>query len=243
MSHPPTKSSVAHPLPARLSPRMKWIVSGAIAFHVLAVVAEPFQFFTRSQRGVSEASVPFRNLVAPYTEFAYLNHGYFFFAPEPGPSHLMQCELSFEDAEAARLRFPDKSAQWPRLLYHRHFMLAEFLHMMHVEPPPANPSPGLDPELMRPWREARQQFETVRNSMQDHLIKRYKARDARILRIEHRLPSSEEVLEAGMKLDDAQLYLSLPDSQSDALLPERQGSPSQESPGNGSSSSASGDES
>ena len=33
----------------------------------------------------------------PYLEAAYLDHGYAFFAPDPGPSHLVRYELEFDD--------------------------------------------------------------------------------------------------------------------------------------------------
>lgn len=60
----------------------------------------------------------------PYLDFLYLNHGYSFFAPEPGPSYVMEYEVRREDGSVARGRLPDVEKHWPRLLYHRYFMLA-----------------------------------------------------------------------------------------------------------------------
>lgn len=192
------------------SPRFKLAISLIVILHLMAVVVEPMLFFTRSRRGASEAVQPVRNIIRPYTEFGYLNHGYFFFAPEPGPSHLMQCNLTYPDGDQAELRFPDKTAQWPRLLYHRHFMLAEFLHLLHLPPP----DPGLaavDPVLFGNWQRDRNRFEMIRDSMQAHVLARYGAQSVTIERIEHQLPSSADVLERQRPLDDPPLYIVLPD--------------------------------
>lgn len=60
----------------------------------------------------------------PYLDLLYLNHGYSFFAPEPGPSYIMRYEVHQEDGSVVRGRLPDLEEYWPRLLYHRYFMLA-----------------------------------------------------------------------------------------------------------------------
>ncbi|MCA9133587.1 MAG: hypothetical protein KDA45_10550 [Planctomycetales bacterium] len=204
----------------------KWAVSLLVCVQLLAVFAEPFRFFTRSMRGTSPAADPLRWVLAPYVEFAYLNHGYFFFAPEPGPSHLMDCRLQFDSGEEGRLVFPDRRAQWPRLLYHRHFMLAEFLHQLHV--PPFEPELAADnPRLAEDWRAERQLYERVRGSMVDHLLAKYEAQAATIDRLEHRLPSDDEVLRQRLPLDSPSLYFTLPDGPPldgpplDASLPVR----------------------
>jgi hypothetical protein len=198
------------------SSRWKIVLSVLLVLHLLAVTAEPLRFFTRSSRGTSPATDPVRIWLAPYVEFAYLNHGYFFFAPEPGPSHLMECRLEFGDsksgdAEVGRLRFPDKQAQRPRLLYHRHFMLAEFLHQLHV--PPVEPSlVGDDRRLLADWQADRGRYEMIRDSMARHLVARYGANAAVIERVEHRLPSDVEVLTQRLPLNDPSLYVTLPDA-------------------------------
>lgn len=208
----------------RTATAWKWWLSGLLVLHLLAIVAEPFQFFTRSPRGTSPAADVIRSGLAPYVEFAYLNHGYFFFAPEPGPSHLLECTLTFADGREARLRFPDRKAQWPRLLYHRHFMLAEFLHQLHVPPPPTDAS--IDPQLFRDWRRERQRYEMIRDSMIEHLKQRYGAAKVEITRLEHRLPSSEEVLDRGLPLDAPELYVPLPDEPVESFSPAPSNQPS-----------------
>ncbi len=194
-----------------LSRRSRIVLSLILVIHLLAVTAEPLRFFTRSSRGTSPATDPARILLAPYVEFAYLNHGYFFFAPEPGPSHLLECRLEYGNSETGRLRFPDKRAQRPRLLYHRHFMLSEFLHQLHV--PPVQPRIAEDdPAILAEWREARGRYEMIRDSMTRHLVARYAADAAFIDRVEHRLPSDFEVLTERLPLNDPSLYVVLPDA-------------------------------
>ena len=59
-------------------------------------------------------------------DLAHLRNGYRFFAPEPGfSSSRLLCELEFADGPARSEVYPDRDVHWPRLRYHRHFMLAE----------------------------------------------------------------------------------------------------------------------
>ncbi len=194
-----------------LSVGWKWVISGLLVLQLVAVTAEPFRFFTRSARGTSPAADPARWALAPYIELAYLNHGYFFFAPEPGPSHLMQCRLEMPDASQVSITFPDKRKQWPRLLYHRHFMLAEFLHQLHV--PPVDPAlVADDAALAEAWQAERSLFERVRDSISAHVSAKFGARSTTIQRIEHRLPSDDEVFRQRLALDAPALYVVLPDA-------------------------------
>lgn len=197
--------------PPSMSVAWKWAISGLVVLHLLAVTAEPFRFFTRSARGTSPAADPARWLLSPYIELAYLNHGYFFFAPEPGPSHLMECRLEMPDASQVSVTFPDRRKQWPRLLYHRHFMLAEFLHQLHV-PPVDLALVESDPALAEAWQAERSLFERVRNSMSEHVTAKFGARSTSIQRIEHRLPSDDEVFRQRLALDSPTLYVVLPDA-------------------------------
>ncbi len=62
-----------------------------------------------------------------YLNALYLNHGYHFFAPEPGPSTLLKYEGARADGSRVAGVIPDAENHFPRLLYHRHFMLTERL--------------------------------------------------------------------------------------------------------------------
>jgi hypothetical protein len=72
-----------------------------------------------------------------YLNLIYMNHGYEFFAPDPAGTHLISWRVTKSDGTTIGGRFPnleaqppDLEAQWPRLLYHRHMMLAAQTQMM-----------------------------------------------------------------------------------------------------------------
>ncbi|MGN6546501.1 MAG: hypothetical protein ACTHK7_15710 [Aureliella sp.] len=207
-----------------LSPRGRAVLSVVIFLHLLAVVGEPLRMFSQGRQPGSPEAQLVRGGLAPYIDFAYLHHGYFFFAPNPGPSHLMDIKLIDADGSARHLRLPNHRAQWPRLLYHRHFMLSEFLFQLYTPAPS-----GLGPDVQVPEELLRDRalFERVRSSMEEHLAVRYGAQRAEIQLMEHRLPNAVEVFDRGMKLTDEQLYLLLPDqpeppAESSEPLPEGQ---------------------
>src|SRR5262249_44997980 len=58
-------------------------VSLLLIIHLAALVVGP-----SSVEPSSYLSVQTWQVFRPYLDAAYLNHGYHFFAPEPGPSHL-----------------------------------------------------------------------------------------------------------------------------------------------------------
>jgi hypothetical protein len=61
-----------------------------------------------------------------YLDALYLNQGHSFFAPEVGPGHLIQYECFDQNGQSVeRGELPNRKEHWPRLLYHRYFMLAE----------------------------------------------------------------------------------------------------------------------
>ena len=64
------------------------------------------------------------DLFQPYLQILYLNHGYHFFAPEPGDSTLLAFQAERADGTVVSGRIPNRGIV-PRLLYHRHFMLTE----------------------------------------------------------------------------------------------------------------------
>lgn len=74
-----------------------------------------------------------RSFFRHYLNLMYLNHGYEFFAPDPAGTHIIGYRVSTPDGKTVEGRFPDLKAQWPRLLYHRHMMLAEQTELMGPE--------------------------------------------------------------------------------------------------------------
>jgi hypothetical protein len=63
-----------------------------------------------------------------YANLLFINHGYDFFSPDPGVSHLIRYEVYNDAGEKLTAgQFPHRGEQWPRLFYHRHMMLVEQL--------------------------------------------------------------------------------------------------------------------
>ena len=208
--------------------RFKWIASAAIVFHLLAVVLPPLAFQTISLEGPSPLIGTLIRPFQGYGQFLYLDRGYAFFAPDPGPSHLIQAAVTDDDGEVTETMYPDLDRQWPRLLYHRHFMLTEYLHEIYWPPGPPNEMFETDPPAARLWQQRRSRYEYVRKSMVDHLRHVNDGRQVAILRIEHGLPPLANFIEEPIELDDPRLYSVLLDQPiiSDAIAPA-QNSPNQ----------------
>jgi hypothetical protein len=133
---PPSQSGSAPSTPG-WSRGLRTFVSVLVVLHLAAVIIPPFTLATSSpmEGTVSPLASRLLVIVRPYVEAAYLWHGYAFFAPNPGPSHLVRYRLTFDDGRPPIVAmFPDRQRHWPRLLYHRHFMLAEQLHADFVPP-------------------------------------------------------------------------------------------------------------
>ena len=78
--------------------------------------------------GSSNLTIPMSRLVAPVHQALFLGHGYRFFGPDPGPSHILEYRIESADGEEINDKFPDRDQHWPRLLYHRWFMLSETIY-------------------------------------------------------------------------------------------------------------------
>jgi len=185
--------------------KFRFAVSVLLVGHLWAVVGRPFEFATQGPFGSSPAASAFYTPIKGYSQFAYLDHGYAFFAPDPGPSHFIQAAIDLAPSERVELKFPDLQTQWPRLSYHRHFMLAEFFN--DVYHPPGGPPPEISQNATASaeWLRGRKRFETVRDSILKHL--RYEHPDATIAirRVEHRQPGLPEFFEGEISTRDERL--------------------------------------
>ncbi len=161
-------------------PRLRIVISVVLLLHITALWVGPF-----SVPPTSVLADGLWRFFAPYLQAAYLNHGYHFFAPEPGPSHLVRYELAMRDGVRREGTFPNLKENWPRLLYHRHFMLTEFLNSLPDEP--------------RTLREG------YARAYAQHLLKEHDARRVTLYLRRHYIPRPREVLE-GMKLSNPALY-------------------------------------
>jgi len=72
-------------------------------------------------------SGPIAEKVSPIHRAMFLGHGYRFFGPEPAPSHRLVYQGKRKDGSDFEGVFPSRENHWPRLLYHRWFMLSETL--------------------------------------------------------------------------------------------------------------------
>lgn len=147
-----------------------------LVVHLTAIVAAPATVGPSSQtaRNVWEA-------VGPYLEVFYLNHGFHYFAPQPGSSNLVSWTVTLEDGSTKSGRFPNFDIK-PRLFYHRHFMLSEFLG-------------NSDPDLQR----------VLAQGYARNLCREHQAVSVSLSTVRHDLPAIERI-RAGGRLDDGDLY-------------------------------------
>jgi hypothetical protein len=226
---PQTPAAGSLPLWARL------LISGGITLHLTAVFVAPFRFATGAFGGSSPLAEAIQRPLAPYIDAMYLDHGYFFFAPNPGPNHLVDCRLEFADGRPAEeLRFPNLATKRPRLLYHRHFMLSEALNASFA-PPEFAPEPSPPPltasaeererfqldvashrQAKTDWQRRRRQYEAMRGSIENHLKHETGAERVTLTRIQHRQPLPDEFEVLGRKLNDPESYVKLPETMSGA---------------------------
>ncbi len=172
---PAIESSVP---PARLARRvsLRWAVNFWLVCHLAAIVIAPAAVSPSSDLARSAWG-----LVHPYLQFLYLNHGNHFFAPEPGESTLLAFEAEREGGAVISGHIPNRGT-WPRLLYHRQFMLTE-----HMSDAPA--------ELRALWH----------GSLARHIGDEFGAKRVRLTQVTHLLPAMERV-RGGGRLDDPESY-------------------------------------
>lgn len=91
-----------------------------LIWHVFAIAISPSAMPPASPL-LADAS----NVARPYNQALFLNHGYHYFAPNPGASSLLEFETAPDNDVPQLTRIPDATGYFPRLRYHRFFMLAE----------------------------------------------------------------------------------------------------------------------
>jgi hypothetical protein len=168
--------------PKLLSRRVRGVVSVLLVLHLGAIASAPL--------AMEPASLPAQKAFGffrPYLDAAFLNHGYHFFAPEPGPSHLIRYELTFSGGRVEGGVFPDPTAQKPRLNYHRHFMLSEFANRLAVD----------DSQQLA--------LHELSQSFAQHLMSERDAESATLFLRRHYIPAPQQVRD-GMTLDSEELY-------------------------------------
>lgn len=147
-----------------------------VAFHVFAIAISPAPMPPASPLLVDASRV-----ALPYNQLLFLNHGYHFFAPDPGPSTLISYQIDRPGDTPIKGRIPDVTIA-PRLRYHRYFMLAENIWGF--------------PETMQ---------EQVFKAYAQHFAGRHSADQISLNVVSHR-PSSISRILAGGQLSDPEMF-------------------------------------
>jgi hypothetical protein len=185
---------------------LRIVVSLLLALHVSAIYVGPFSM---GAMGVtSPLAQTLRQTYRPYLEaIATQYQGYQFFN-EPGPSHLIRYELEFADGRPmVGGQLPDINVHWPRLRYHRHFMLTETAYTVVSRTAPPTPPPGLEvgSPAYESWRRFRDADAAISRdllrSYAEHLMFAHGATRVKLFGIERRYPTPEEVMD-GIKPGD-----------------------------------------
>jgi len=186
------------------------MASGLLLAHLVAIFIAPW---SSPEPSPAIAQILARNL-EPYLVGAYLNHGYRFFAPDPGPSHILRYELTLTNGDQLVGQLPDTKRNRPRLLYHRFFMLTEtmFSAWRNIEVIPSDAP--ISPERRQLIAERSQYNERLlahlARGIANQLLIQEGATSVRLLLQEHMIPLPEDVA-AGRPLNDPALYVTLID--------------------------------
>ncbi len=179
-------------------------ISLLLLLHLAIVIATPAGMVmpgSRLARWLLQAA-------APYVQAGNVSHGYAFFAPDPGPGHVIEYELRFSDGHKERGKIPDTSQHWPRLRYHRHFMLSEQLASLWEDEPIRPENPRFETAWQQDharWERQRKDFQKRANSYGHHLLKISGANEVEMNLIRHHLLTPEEFI-GGRSFRDRELF-------------------------------------
>lgn len=177
-----------HAITRRWPVAIRAVTSIAIMVYLMAVVLPPLAGPPPASRLANLVLQPLRPLVGAL----YLGHGYRFFAPNPGPGHSIRWVATMPDGTTRSGAIPDAAADWPRLLYHRRFMVAEKIDALV---PPADAPAEVRQRAKAAWL-------PLVKGVAGNILRHTGATTVRLERVEHYLPDPEEVT-AGTPGDDA----------------------------------------
>ncbi len=104
-------------------------VTPALLAYLFLVMIGPLSNPIASQN----LAAPIARAVTPVHQATFLGHGYRFFGPNPGESHIVVYKIKRSDGEVIEGRFPDRKSNRPRLMYHRWFMLSETIYQEYIK--------------------------------------------------------------------------------------------------------------
>jgi len=192
------------------SPAQRMGASILVALHLAAVAVAPWA----APPPAPELAQRVSQWLTPYQAGAFLDHGYRFFAPDPGPSHIVRYELELADGTTRSGRLPDPAANWPRLLYHRYFMMTETLFNTYSQIQEQAPFDRM-PEQQRREVEARNAYarqlvQVLAKAIAQQLLEDHGAVRVQLYLEQHDIPFPEDVRD-GMSLNDPRLYVDVTD--------------------------------
>jgi hypothetical protein len=202
------------------------VASGLILFSLVVVLLGPLSNPIASPH----FSAPLATAVSPIHQGMFLDHGYRFFGPDPGPTHRLLFRGVKTDGSEFEGHFPSRDHNWPRLLYHRWFMLSETLFSEQVFKPSESQFKQLQQEYdrqieilrtegktelleqLKNERELETAFYNSSSKRVDLLVKavanelkhRHAAKSIELFVQERKIPYPEEVSD-GLSLDDPSL--------------------------------------
>ena len=171
---------------------VRLFASVAILIYLLAVAIPPLAGPPPASELANVILQPFRPLVGAIS----LSHGYRFFAPNPGPGHSIRWTMLTARGNTLKGVIPDAKTDWPRLLYHRRFMIPE--KIAALVPPPLAPA-----EIRR---EATRDWQPFAEDIATHLLVKHEGQEVTLELVEHYLPDTFELKE-GRAGDDLTIPL------------------------------------
>lgn len=157
------------------------MASLAILTYLAAVIIAPLSGPPPATELSQAILQPFRPLLGAL----YLGHGYRFFAPDPGPGHSLRWTITRPDGSTLSGTTPDAERDWPRLLYHRRFMVAEKIA-------PLVPPPDAPPEVRA---RAKADWLPLVKAVAGNLLRTHGGDRVTLEMVEHYLPGPDEVAE------------------------------------------------
>ena len=162
------------------SPAARLAVSLVLVVYLAAVIVPPLAGPPPASDLAMAALQPLRPLVGAL----FLGHGYRFFAPNPGPGHSIQWTMKMADGSTRQGSIPDREADWPRLLYHRRFMISEKIASFV-------PFPDAPADVRQ---QSRGDWQPLVKDVAGHLLHRYGGAEVTLQMTEHYLPDPEELI-------------------------------------------------
>lgn len=209
-------SAVTPPVRGNWNPWLRAAASAAIVFHLVGVMVAPLSTPPQFAGPPSILGLELQRVYRPYITAMFLDHAYKFFAPNPGASHLLRYDLYFADGTKRVNRddqiLPDRLHHWPRLMYHRHFMLTEFLN--DGRPPeawvPEPPAPALSAtagaEALPPPPNGAPYVQPYLCGFANYLARKHGAQRVELFYRIHLLPGTREILD-GKPLTAPESYI------------------------------------